>query len=130
MQTAISTFGNYGTARSAVDRLVDAGFRRMDVHIDAGSDSQASSGPPRHEHDRTVLESIGHIFVSLFGKDMPHHEVQEYTEAVRRVRRGYAVVIVYVDNEQESQRAVQIMNELGAVHVKPHTQPLPETARI
>jgi hypothetical protein len=116
MQVAVSTFDDYTDAQRAVDRLVHAGFHRMDLHIEVGPDSRSSpssdSDPSGREHDRGVLSSIGYAFVSLFGHDNPHREVHAYTEAVRR---GHSVVMVYVENDEEAGRAGQVMNDSSAV---------------
>lgn len=124
MQTAISTFNDRSTAEQAVDRLVAAGFPREDIHIESGEDADSSmtprsTGTYEAQEDRGVLASIGHFFTSLFGMDTPDNEVHTYTEAVRR---GHAVVVVDVDNEQDSERAVAIMNELGAVNMDERAQ--------
>jgi hypothetical protein len=116
MQIAVNTFDDHTDAQRAVDRLVHAGFRRMDLHIEVDPDSRSnpSSGSdlPDREPNRSVLSSIGFAFVSLFGHDNPHHEVHGYTEVVRR---GHSVVMVYVENDEEAARAAQVMNDRSGV---------------
>jgi hypothetical protein len=120
MSIAVSSFDDYTDAQRAVDRLVHAGFRRMDLHIEVGSaalsDTASASEPPRHEHDRGVLASIGYAFVSLFGQDNPPREVHAYADAVRS---GHSVVMVYVDNDEEAGRATQVMQERSAAPAGP-----------
>jgi hypothetical protein len=116
MQIVVSNFDDYTDAQGAVDRLVHAGFRRMDLHIEVDPNSRSGlsgdSDPSGREHDRGVLSSIGYAFVSLFGHDNPHREVHAYTEAVRH---GHSVVQVYVENDEEAGRAAQVMNDSSAV---------------
>src|SRR5689334_11922739 len=127
MQTVISAFDDYGTAQRAVERLVEAGFSRDDVHIEPGASSGSSpdtsttttSARGHTEEDRGVLSSIGHFFTSLFGMDTPTEHATTYTEAVRR---GSSVVVVDVNNDEESDRVASIMNEMGAIDVDERAQ--------
>jgi hypothetical protein len=128
MQTLISVFNDRGDARKAVERLVQSGFSRDDVHIQHSGELRA----PRDEDalqeiedhamgsaereiamDRGVLDSLGHFFVSLFGVD--HGEkAGRYDDAVRR---GQSVVIVDARNDQEAESAAVTLHECGAIDV-------------
>jgi hypothetical protein len=124
MHTVISAFDDRQTAQRAVERLVGAGFARDDVHLqeptaDAVADAVDAELGERTMHsaerevafDRGVLSSYGHFFSSLFGLDHPAGHAQTYTEAVRR---GSSVVVVDAPDDQQADRAMSLMRELGA----------------
>jgi uncharacterized protein (TIGR02271 family) len=77
------------------------------------STAERSDASTRHHEHEGLGERIGHFFSSLFGG---HHDedVNDYSEAVRR---GGAVVIVYVENDDEADRAADILDSRGAVDV-------------
>lgn len=124
MHTVISAFDDRQTAQRAVERLVDAGFARDDVHLqeptaDAVADAVDAELGERTMHsaerevafDRGVLSSYGHFFTSLFGLDHPSDHAQTYTEAVRG---GSSVVVVDAPDDQRADQAMSLMRELGA----------------
>ncbi|MBG9386640.1 hypothetical protein [Caenimonas aquaedulcis] len=133
MQTLISVFDDRATARRAIERLVDAGFSRSDLHLQepvagdtpttaaAASDAQDRALGDMAMHtaerevavDRGVLESIGNFFVSLMGKDHKRR-AGAYSEAVRR---GGSVVVVDARDDAQAESAALLMHELGAVDV-------------
>jgi len=124
MPKVISAFDDHDTARRAVDALVEAGFRRSDVHIARAGEADlfASSSAPMHwtrqnEHHegQSVLSSIGHALASVFGMDTPDEETRAYLEAVRR---GSSLVVVEWADAAQAQRAKQIARYLGAIDIK------------
>jgi hypothetical protein len=132
MQTVISAFDDYHTAQRAVERMVDAGFDRDDVHVQgmstgasgmAGSTgSTTTAGAPEcRDEDRGILSSIGHFFASLFGQDgdVRMGPAGTYAEAVKR---GGSVVLVDVQTEDQADRAARLMHEMGAVDVDERAQ--------
>ncbi len=130
MQTLISAFDDSVTARRAVARLLDAGFAREDVHLQEAPDAYAAAADAavdrelgeRAMHsaerevavDRSVVESIGNFFTSLFGLDHTELHAGYYTEAVRA---GRCVVVVDTQDEGQKDRASSLMYELGAIDV-------------
>jgi stress response protein YsnF len=126
MQTVISAFDDYQTAQRAVERLVDAGFDRDDVHVQQGMSSGPSSatggtsntgsGTVYQDEDRGILSSIGHFFASLFGQDDDVRTGQAGTYA-EAVKRGSSVVVVDAQTEEQAERAANLMQEMGAVDV-------------
>jgi hypothetical protein len=127
MQTVISAFDDRQAARSAIERLVEIGFPRHDVHLqeapvsygDDPADTEVGrramdSAEREVAVDRGVLASIGHFFNSLFGKDHPAGHAETYSEVVRR---GSSVVVVDAPNQEEAERAVAAMHECGAIDV-------------
>lgn len=125
MQTVLSAFENQQTAQQAMDRLIKSGFSRQNVHLEAGQAGQTggdaamlaaqsnSSG-----EDSGFMASVGNFFTNLFGGSDSHH-AGTYSEAVRR---GNTVVAVDVMNEEEEERAADIMEECGAFDVDKHAE--------
>ena len=124
MPKVISAFDDHEHARRAVDRLVQAGFRR--AHIARGGESDlftASAAPlawsahdhAQHHEEQGVLASIGHALASVFGMDTPDEETRAYLEAIRR---GHSVVVVEWTDGEGAQRARQIMREAGAIDIR------------
>jgi hypothetical protein len=133
MHAVISAFNDSDTAQRALNRLVQAGIPRQDVHIQERAPAEAGSGVPEEADERLLgnratrtaerevavgsgaLESLGHFFTSLFGVDTPQAgHAHVYSEAVRR---GRSVVVVDTANEEEASRAVELMHDLGGVDV-------------
>lgn len=115
MHTAICSFDDRATAQRAVDRLIEAGFDRRDVHLThrqadgtqlptdeemAGMEHEIALGP-------NVLHSIGKFFGNLFGRDEPH--AGTYTRAVER---GHYVVVVDGPDEATAMRAQNMLHGL------------------
>ena len=133
MQTLISVFDDRATARRAIERLVDAGFSRSDLHLqeppeDVGAaetsaqdravgDMTMHSAEREVAVDRGVLESIGNFFVSLMGMDHKQR-AGAYSEAVRR---GGSAVVVEAHDDEQAEHAAALMHELGAVDVSDRT---------
>ncbi|HWI82460.1 hypothetical protein [Ramlibacter sp.] len=120
MPKVINAFDDHERAQRAVDRLVEAGFSRDEVAIQARPQpylfpASPSSGAPADHHGQGVLASIGHAMASVFGMDTPDDETQAYLEAVRR---GGTVVAVHTMNDDETRRAAAMMRELGAMDIR------------
>jgi hypothetical protein len=119
MHTAICSFDERATAERAVDRLVQAGFDRRDVHLEhrpvtaEGDNGQTEREAMEREAavDRSILGSFGAFFASLFGRDQPESHVDTYAQAVER---GSFVVVVDGRDEADARRAQAIMDELEA----------------
>lgn len=129
MQTLISVFNDRGDARKAVDRLMQCGFPRDNVHMQHSGEVRAARdedalkeledhamGSAEREiaMDRGVLEALGHFFVSLFGQDQGDRAAGHYGDVVKR---GQTVVIVDARNDQEAESAAVTMHECGAIDV-------------
>ncbi|MEJ5989320.1 hypothetical protein WG902_04935 [Ramlibacter sp. PS3R-8] len=132
MHTAICTFDDRATAEQAVQRLVQAGFDRHDVHIQ----HRQSDGTLLTEDNATRWEgmerevAVGHrvaetlgFFSSLFGQDAMGHTAT-YSRAMER---GQCVVMVDAPDDAEGERAQNILlgMEPGDVKLVPRSgQPL------
>ena len=116
MRTVISAFDDRQTAQRAVDRLIESGFSREDVHLQPGAEASTSaSTETRTDRDEGgFLASVGNFFANLFGTDTPTGDAGTYSEAVRR---GSTVVVVDVADDEEAERASDVMDELGTVDI-------------
>jgi stress response protein YsnF len=121
METVIGAFDDKASAQRAMERLVQAGFDRQDVHIQE-SDSTESTQTPRAGNsdgqEREVAADrglFGGFFANLFGDDdQSAYSADTYAEAVRR---GSSVVVVDAQDETQAERAASLLHELGAIDV-------------
>jgi hypothetical protein len=137
MHTAICTFDDRANAEQAVERLVQAGFDRADVHLE----TRHADGSPVHEGqgpndrfdglerevalDRSVVARLGNFFGRLFAHDQTGEHAGAYSRAVDR---GHCVVIVDGHSEAEAERAQNLLHgmeagDLNLVH-RPGQRPL------
>jgi hypothetical protein len=114
MQTLISVFDSAANARKAMDRLAETGFSRDNIHLHQSEQRSESTSEEIAEHDRGVLDSIGHVFVSLFGEDDGRRSAEPYH---RSMDRGHSVVIVDANSDHEAEVAAVILHEQGAIEV-------------
>jgi hypothetical protein len=134
MHTAICAFDDRARAEEAMQRLLQAGFPRHDVHIEhkhtTGEGDAARKTEKRETHDRGALSSFGHFFASLLGRDNPSGHADTYAQ---HVERGGCVVVVDADDAAQAQRAQALLQEMqGAdVHLlhRDEQQPLRDIAR-
>lgn len=98
MHTVISNFQDPGRARQSVDRLVEIGVRRGDIHIEH-----------RELQSHSALENFGAFFVSLLGQDL-HDEAQGYTRAVEG---GLHVLVLDALYALQAERASALLDEMG-----------------
>jgi hypothetical protein len=109
MHTAICTFEDRKLAEQTVERLLQAGFDRRDVHLE----QRHPDGSPmddREHRDHDVVAKFS-FFERLFGagKHAPHADA--YTSAVER---GLYVVIVEGRDQLEADRAQGVMHGMEA----------------
>ena len=124
MQTVIGAFEDRDTAQRAVERLVEAGFERDDVHVQEGASTgtprATTGGADRADEELGMMASIQHFFASLFGDDdnAPGRSGL-YSEAVAR---GTSVVVVDARDDDRAERAASVLHELGAIDVDERAQ--------
>jgi hypothetical protein len=121
MHTAICTFDDRTTAQAAVDRLLQAGYDRNDVHLQyrlsdgtpVGEEPYAAWDGMEHEVavSHKALESFGNFFGRLFGHDDASGHGSTYSSAVER---GHCVVVVDARDDAEAQRAQSILHGMEA----------------
>jgi len=107
MQTVISAFDDRELAQRAVDRLVELGFERDDIHLQSGRESRAEIAGD--DDDDGFFHRIARFFADLFG-DRDADVSGRYAEAVRR---GSTVLIVDVRDASEAERARSALDQLG-----------------
>ena len=109
MHTAICTFEDRTQAEQAVERLVQCGFDRREVHLE----HRHPDGSPMGEHEQRDHDVVGKFsfFERLFGagKHAPHADA--YASAVDR---GLYVVIVEGRDEDEAERAQDVLHGMEA----------------
>ena len=114
MQTIIAAFDDRQSAQRAVERLVQQGFPRDAVHLQAGrAAATGTTGARTDDEDRGFFESIGDFFGDLFGDDS-RDDAGVYTEAVRR---GGTVVVVDARTQTEEDQARTVLQSCGAFDV-------------
>jgi hypothetical protein len=107
MHTAICTFEDRSLAEQAVDRLVQAGFSRRDIHMEQ---RHPDGSPMEERRDHDVVGKFS-FFERLFGagKHAPHAET--YHSALER---GLYVVLVEHQEEAEAERAQNVLHGMEA----------------
>jgi hypothetical protein len=110
MHTAICTFEDRALAEQAVERLVQSGFDRREVHLE----HRHPDGTPMPEHHERDVVGKFSFFERLFGagKHAPHAD--RYASAVER---GLYVVLVEGRDESEAERAQNVLHGMEAGEV-------------
>lgn len=107
MHTAICTFEDRGLAEQAVDRLVQAGFDRSQVHME----HRHPDGTPMAEaRDRDVVGKFS-FFERLFGTGQHTPHADTYASAVER---GLYVVLVEAADEDSAAHAQAVLHGMEA----------------
>ncbi|HSV61176.1 MAG TPA: hypothetical protein VLJ19_19980 [Variovorax sp.] len=132
MQTVISVFENTAEAQRAVDRLVEAGFDRNDLHMESASAGGTQGVAHRPDDPGFAMDSsiqartvhpegdsglLGRLMSSLLGDaanedDAGHHRT--YSEALSS---GNTLVLVEVADASLGERACALLGSYGATHV-------------
>jgi len=111
--TVVGVYDSYSQAQSAMNELIASGFARKDVQLNPEEETASTS---TGSHVRTEGDSggIGGFFRSLFGMDDDAVHRDTYSEAVRR---GSTVLTVDADNDEQRDRAIDIMNRYDPVDI-------------
>ncbi len=113
--TLVAVFDNRSDAKLAMDELLSSGFSRQDVSLSESSADttarQAGSGSSPEEG--SFGQGFKKFFSSMFGTD-EDDRVQKYAEAVTR---GHHVLTVSTADEQEAERAADIVERHGPVDI-------------
>ena len=110
MHTVIIAFDNRPDAQRALDRLVERGFDRDNLHLQSGGEAGDRTGIDHDDEGRGFFDSIAHFFSELFGDDDSAGESSRYAETIRR---GGTVLVVDAADEAEAERARALVVELG-----------------
>jgi len=113
--TVVGVYDSYAQAQNVMNELLACGFSRDEIQLSQeGSDRTSTATDTTGSQDSG--SGIGHFFRSLFGmeddEDRQHHDI--YAEATRR---GSCVVTVNADDEQERERAIEVMNRFDPVDI-------------
>ena len=107
MHTAICTFEDRALAEQAVDRLVQAGFSRHDIHLEQ---RHPDGSPMEERRDHDVVGKFS-FFERLFGAGRHAPHAQAYSSALER---GLYVVLVEHQEEVEAERAQDVLHGMEA----------------
>ncbi len=103
--TVIGLFDTYARAEHARDTLVQTGFARETIELQANPEPSAGSG---------VLANIEHFLANLFAGGPRASETARYTEAVRR---GAVLVCIHAASESHAELARNTLTRLGATDI-------------
>ena len=119
--TVIAVFDRYSDAERAVTELERAGIARSSIEITSNDKSMATVGTTHtsstHDDD-SIGERIGNFFSRLFGGE-DNDDANYYSDALTR---GRAVVSVDARNEEEADRAAELLQRNGAIDIDEGTQ--------
>jgi hypothetical protein len=126
IHTIVGVFDNEAQAQRAVDRLVEWGFTRDNVHIapsaavsEPATASPATSPADTQAHSETLHTGVSSLFHRLFGGTAGLEDVDYYCEAVRH---GSVVVTVVSGSDEGADSAADILNEYGALDIEVHAR--------
>ncbi|HVK94705.1 MAG TPA: YsnF/AvaK domain-containing protein [Noviherbaspirillum sp.] len=111
--TVIGVYDSYAQAQNAMNELLSSGFSRNQIQLNPDSDATTTQNI-RSAGDETGGTGIGHFFRSLFGREEHREHRDVYSEAVRR---GSVVLTVHADNDEQHDRAVELMNRYDPVDI-------------
>jgi uncharacterized protein (TIGR02271 family) len=107
-QTVVGIFNSASEAQNAKQQLISNGFTDMNVDIASGNTSDYIN---RTDDDRENESGIARFFRNLFGGD--DKESERYTKVAERG----CVVTVHAMDEEEAERAADLLDDYGAVDV-------------
>ena len=121
MHTVIAAFDDQQDAQRALERLIESGFSRDMVHLQARDDAWSDSADRPTSTTSTADESHGffdgirRFFADLFGADEAEGDSGRYAESIRR---GGTVLIVDAVDETEADRARGLLSSMdGTVDI-------------
>jgi hypothetical protein len=126
IHSIVGVFDNEAQAQRAVERLVEWGFTRDNVHIASSataiapaSASTATSPADIPAPADTLHTGVSSLFHRLFGGTAGLADVDYYCEAVRH---GSVVVTVVSGSDEGADSAADILNEYGALDIDVHAR--------
>ena len=115
MHTVIAAFDDRQDAQRALERLIESGFSRDMVHLQARDDAWGDSTVRTDRADdesHGFFDSIRHFFADLFGADEATGDSGRYAETIRR---GGTVLIVDAADESEADRARAQLSSMDGI---------------
>ncbi|MFM0740809.1 hypothetical protein PQQ51_26500 [Paraburkholderia xenovorans] len=112
--TVIGLFDTYTQAESARDTLVQTGFAREAIELQANPEPSVGSATEEVAGSSGVLANIERFLSSLFASGPRAPDAARYTEAVRR---GAVLVSVAAASESHAELARNTLTRLGATDI-------------
>lgn len=114
--TVVGVYDSYAQAQNAMNELIASGFSRDDIQLNPEADRSSVTGASKA--DDAGGSAIGNFFRSLFGVDEDRSDRDMYSEAVRR---GSCVLTVTASDDEQCDRASDIMNRFDPVDIDERT---------
>jgi len=115
MQAVIGAFDDRTQAERAVQRMVEAGFARDEVHLEQHEPQLASGNRGQDTGERRTGGIMGFLASLFTSEDQANTgHAHNYEEAARR---GSSVVVVKASDAARAEQACAILHEAGAVDV-------------
>jgi len=111
--TVIGLFNTYADAEAARDTLVQTGFARDTIDLQANAEPSVGSAT-EEVAGSGVLANIERFLSSLFASGSRAPETARYTEAVRR---GAVLVVIDAASESHAELARNTLTRLGATDI-------------
>jgi hypothetical protein len=123
IHSIVGVFDNEAQAQRAVERLVEWGFTRDNVHIASSATAiapaTASTAADTQAHSEPLHPGVNSLFHRLFGGTAGLADIDYYCEAVRH---GSVVVTVVSGSDEGADSAADILNEYGALDIDVHAR--------
>lgn len=116
--TVIGVYDNYADAERAVQALVSEGFNRAGMQLTPDRDDAGTTSAGTSSDTSDMRGGIRGFFYSMFGGDENREHRDVYAESVRR---GSYVLTVDARNEDEVERATDIMQRFRPVDIDERT---------
>lgn len=111
-RSVVGVYDEYSDAQAAVQALVADGFQRSNIQLSNEADTSGTSAAATASTQKSS-GGISGFFRSLFGSDQDEYH-DTYAESVRR---GSYVLTVQARDDDEADRASDIMNRFGPVDI-------------
>ncbi len=115
----VGVYDDYPQAQSAFNELIACGFSRDDLQLSPSADSPDARQALLRDTEKSESQpdqgwSVGNFFRTLFGTDQRDEHVDIYSEAVRR---GSYLLSVNADNEDQRDKAADVLNRYDPVDI-------------
>jgi uncharacterized protein (TIGR02271 family) len=120
VNTVVGLLDERAEAEEVVEDLISEGFDREDIHVVASDTGTTSVGPGKEKESgfHNLMVKLGFLEDRRKELGLPAEDVSYYSEGVRR---GGVLITVDTD-ESEVDRAIEILEEHGAVNIEERAQ--------
>ena len=118
MPNVIGVFDNPSEANRAVEEMINAGIDRDQISLVSRDSDHDNVRDQSSEHTSGgrigggIGAAVERFFRGISDKDVPEEDARHYED---RVREGEILVSVHADNDNEADRAYDIMQTHGAI---------------